>query len=97
MKKLTLALISVAVATTCPAKDVTYEATWESLDSRETPDWFPDAKFGIFIHWGLYSVPSFAPRGTYAEWYWHAKDGDQTGKHQAVVGFWHIGFYIHIT
>ena len=26
------------------------------------------------------------PRGTYAEWYWHAKDGDQTGKHQAAVG-----------
>ncbi|MBL6829442.1 MAG: alpha-L-fucosidase [Puniceicoccaceae bacterium] len=86
MKKLTLALISVAVATTCLAKDVTYEATWESLDSRETPDWFPDAKFGIFIHWGLYSVPAYAPRGTYAEWYWHAKDGDQTGKHQAAVG-----------
>ena len=86
MKKLTLALISVAVATTCLAKDVTYEATWESLDSRETPEWFPDAKFGIFIHWGLYSVPAYAPRGTYAEWYWHAKDGDQTGKHQAAVG-----------
>ena len=86
MKKLTLALISVAVATNCFAKDLTYEATWESLDSRKTPDWFPDAKFGIFIHWGLYSVPAFAPRGTYAEWYWHAKDGDQTGKHQAAVG-----------
>ena len=86
MKKLTLALISVVAATTCLAKDVNYEATWESLDSRKTPDWFPDAKFGIFIHWGLYSVPAFAPRGTYAEWYWHAKDGDQTGKHQAAVG-----------
>ena len=86
MKKLKLALISVVVATTCLAKDVNYEATWESLDSRATPDWFPDAKFGIFIHWGLYSVPAFAPRGTYAEWYWHAKDGDQTGKHQAAVG-----------
>lgn len=86
MKKLTLALISVVIAKTCLAKDVNYEATWESLDSRATPDWFPDAKFGIFIHWGLYSVPAFAPRGTYAEWYWHAKDGDQTGKHQAAVG-----------
>ena len=86
MKKLTLALISVVIAKTCLAKDVNYEATWESLDSRATPDWFTDAKFGIFIHWGLYSVPAFAPRGTYAEWYWHAKDGDQTGKHQAAVG-----------
>ena len=52
-----------------------YEPTWESLDQRENPEWFADAKFGIFIHWGLYSVPAYAPRGTYAEWYWHAKDG----------------------
>ena len=62
-----------------------YEANWESIDSRETPQWYPDAKFGIFIHWGLYSVPAFSTRGTYAEWYWHAKEGDQTGKHQAAI------------
>jgi alpha-L-fucosidase len=47
-----------------------YEATWESVDSRPTPTWWSDAKFGIFIHWGVYSVPAFAPRGEYAEWYW---------------------------
>ncbi|TWT85122.1 Alpha-L-fucosidase [Planctomycetes bacterium CA13] len=64
---------------------VKYEPTWESLDSRKTPDWYPDAKFGIFIHWGLYSVPSFSPRGTYAEWYWHAKDGTPR-KQAAAVG-----------
>ena len=61
-----------------------YESTWESLDSRATPDWFQDAKFGIFIHWGLYSVPAWSPRGTYAEWYWHAKDG-LPRKHAAAV------------
>ena len=66
--------------------DTRYEPTWESLDQRKNPEWFADAKFGIFIHWGLYSVPAYAPRGTYAEWYWHAKDGDQSGKHQAAVG-----------
>ena len=32
--------------------------------------WFSDAKFGIFIHWGVYSVPAWAVRGRYAEWYW---------------------------
>lgn len=46
-----------------------YEATWESLDSRPIPDWFGDAKFGIFIHWGPYSVPAWSPKGTYSEWY----------------------------
>jgi alpha-L-fucosidase len=54
-----------------------YEANWESIDSRPIPKWYLDAKFGIFIHWGLYSVPSFAPPRTkgetpYAEWYWHS-------------------------
>ena len=39
-----------------------YEATWESIDSRPTPQWWSDAKFGIFIHWGVFSVPSFAPK-----------------------------------
>ncbi len=49
-----------------------YENNWESLNSRPVPKWFGDAKFGIFIHWGLYSVPAFAPKGQYSEWYWHA-------------------------
>ena len=33
-----------------------YTPDWESLDKRPVPSWFEDAKFGIFIHWGLYSV-----------------------------------------
>jgi len=56
----------------------TYLPTWESIDSRTIPSWFEDAKFGIFIHWGLYCVPSFSPTerdsvpiyDRYAEWYW---------------------------
>lgn len=49
-----------------------YEANWESLMQRQVPEWFEDAKFGIFIHWGIYSVPAYAPKGQYAEWYWEA-------------------------
>ncbi|MCL5743764.1 MAG: alpha-L-fucosidase [Acidobacteria bacterium] len=30
----------------------TYQPTWDSIDSRPTPAWFTDAKFGISIHWG---------------------------------------------
>jgi alpha-L-fucosidase len=47
-----------------------YEPDWASIDQRPTPAWWSDAKFGIFIHWGVYSVPAFAPKGEYAEWYW---------------------------
>ena len=43
----------------------TYEPTWESLDTRPLPEWYDKAKVGIFIHWGVYSVPTF---GT--EWFW---------------------------
>ena len=56
-----------------------YEANWSSLDSRPTPQWYKDAKFGIFIHWGLYSVPAWGPKGSYAEWYLNGlKSGDST-------------------
>jgi alpha-L-fucosidase len=41
-----------------------FKSTWESLGAYRTPDWFRDAKFGIFIHWGVYSVPAFG-----SEWY----------------------------
>ncbi|XP_064457163.1 alpha-L-fucosidase-like [Ornithodoros turicata] len=46
--------------------------TWESLDARPLPDWYDDAKVGIFIHWGVYSVPSISHRvdGTLSEWFW---------------------------
>jgi alpha-L-fucosidase len=41
-----------------------FHATWDSLAQYRTPDWFRDAKFGIFLHWGVYSVPAFGN-----EWY----------------------------
>ncbi|WP_371789990.1 alpha-L-fucosidase [Streptomyces sp. NBC_01471] len=49
-----------------------FEATDASLSTHRAPYWFQDAKFGIFIHWGVYSVPAWAPVGKqYAEWYWN--------------------------
>ncbi len=44
--------------------------TWESINQRGYPQWFSDAKLGIFIHWGVYSVPAFASKEGYAEWYY---------------------------
>lgn len=41
-----------------------YKPTWESLSAYEPPKWYRNAKFGIFIHWGIYSVPAFS-----SEWY----------------------------
>ncbi|WP_405849031.1 alpha-L-fucosidase [Streptomyces sp. NBC_01518] len=48
-----------------------YGPTETSLAGHQAPYWFQGAKFGIFIHWGVYSVPAWAPVGKqYAEWYW---------------------------
>ena len=41
-----------------------FRPDWESLTKYEVPEWYKDAKFGIFIHWGAYSVPAFGN-----EWY----------------------------
>jgi alpha-L-fucosidase len=39
-----------------------FEGTWASVRTHQVPVWFDDAKLGVFIHWGLYSVPGWAPR-----------------------------------
>ena len=41
-----------------------FEPSWDSLKRYQVPEWYQDAKFGIFIHWGVYSVPAFGN-----EWY----------------------------
>jgi alpha-L-fucosidase len=46
------------------AQDGPFRPDWGTLSRYQVPDWYKDAKFGIFIHWGLYSVPAFG-----SEWY----------------------------
>jgi len=70
-----------------------YQPTWDSIDARPTPAWFQDAKFGIFIHWGVYSVPAYAPvlpgKLAYAEWYWNALTGGRGVKPSPIqAGTW---------
>ncbi|XP_026494871.2 tissue alpha-L-fucosidase [Vanessa tameamea] len=49
-----------------------YEPTWKDLDTRPLPEWYDTAKIGIFLHWGVFSVPSFG-----SEWFWsNWKSGD---------------------
>lgn len=79
-----LGLISAPVQGAWQASKPKFEPNWESIRTHRLPEWFDDAKFGIFIHWGLYSVPAWAtPVGElgkvdwkvwfrnnpYAEWY----------------------------
>jgi alpha-L-fucosidase len=78
-----LALLTVEVRAQAP---VHYEPTLASLNQHPLPQWYADAKLGIFVHWGLYSVPGWAPlshpehdfrnvdyikNNPYAEWYYN--------------------------
>ena len=65
-------LLCVGVAALVAAAAGRYEPTWESLDTRPIPGWYDEAKFGIFLHWGVYSVPSFGD-----EWFWQYWKGDK--------------------
>lgn len=49
-----------------------YEPNWASLDSRPLPAWYDKSKIGIFIHWGVFSVPSYS-----SEWFWYAWKGQK--------------------
>jgi alpha-L-fucosidase len=62
-----------------------YTATWASVNKHvAAPEWFQDAKFGIYFHWGVYSVPAY---GT--EWYprnMYNKSGGEYSHHVAAYG-----------
>jgi alpha-L-fucosidase len=78
MKKILLPIFTLLLTIQVSFAQKTYQSTWESIDSRPVPTWFEDAKFGIFIHWGVYSVPAYSPTvrdnvgiyDRYAEHYW---------------------------
>ena len=61
-----------------------FRPDWESLQNYRVPDWYKDAKFGIFIHWGVYSVPAFGN-----EWYpreMYSPGSEEYKHHIAVYG-----------
>ncbi|XP_063531738.1 tissue alpha-L-fucosidase [Cydia strobilella] len=47
-----------------------YSPDWDDLDTRPLPQWYDEAKIGIFLHWGVFSVPSFG-----SEWFWNHWQG----------------------
>src|SRR3979411_454041 len=80
-----MALVSLVILLPLRAQaPAHYEPTLEALNQHPLPEWYAGAKLGIFIHWGLYSVPGWAPlvhpehdftspdyihHNPYAEWY----------------------------
>jgi alpha-L-fucosidase len=90
MKRCFFILLTMAILSACgpaaPKKEpVIYEPAWESLaQHNEEPEWFKDAKLGIYFHWGPYSVPAFGN-----EWYprWmHFENRDEYKHHLEKYG-----------
>ena len=66
-----------------------YACTTASLRTHRAPHWFTGGKFGIFIHWGVYSVPAWAPVGEdYSEWYWARMDDPDSPTHRHHAREW---------
>ena len=69
----TLLICTVFVLVTCISAEANadrYQPTWSSLDSRPLPTWYDDSKLGIFVSWGLFSVPAYG-----SEWFWEYWQG----------------------
>jgi alpha-L-fucosidase len=65
-------------------KTKAYEPKWESIIQHPLPDWFKDAKFGIYFHWGIYSIPAYEN-----EWYPRRMYLDETDARRNVNFFQH--------
>jgi alpha-L-fucosidase len=86
MRKIIAGLFALVIlGCTSTPEPKKYESTWESLSKHEAaPEWFRDAKLGIYFHWGVYSVPAFGD-----EWYprrMHFEDNDYYEHHLATYG-----------
>ncbi|OQV17344.1 Alpha-L-fucosidase [Hypsibius exemplaris] len=69
-----------------------YDPTWESLDTRPLPAWFDESKFGIFIHWGVFSQIGYGH--SYVAWVWWAWKGQ---KDPVVVKYFSDNFAPDVT
>jgi alpha-L-fucosidase len=77
-------LVAAALANQLPTPSGPFQPNWESIqENYKDPDWFRDGKFGIMMHWGIYSVPAHA-----SEWYVRYMYGGNAGVMQ-----WHTEHY----
>ncbi|XP_064458675.1 alpha-L-fucosidase-like [Ornithodoros turicata] len=64
--------VALVILFAIDASHCRYQPTWDSLDTHPVPRWYEDAKIGVFIHWGVFSVPSYG-----SEWFWYLWEGSK--------------------
>ncbi|XP_076468701.1 alpha-L-fucosidase-like [Babylonia areolata] len=65
--------VLILLTLTAVCQGTHYLPNWKSIDSRPLPSWYDESKLGIFIHWGVFSVPSYS-----SEWFWWTWKGQST-------------------
>jgi alpha-L-fucosidase len=66
-----------------------YQPTWNSLRTHPIPQWFRQAKFGIYTHWGVYSVPAKGPNATWYPLFMYYEDEDNVQYNYHVETYGH--------
>ncbi|XP_066494412.1 tissue alpha-L-fucosidase [Tiliqua scincoides] len=75
-----LLLSAAALAAPAPPPPGRYTPDWASLDARPLPGWYDAAKVGVFLHWGVFSVPAWG-----SEWFWWHWQGEHNRAYQNFV------------
>jgi len=65
---------------------IAYHPSWNSLRNKRTPEWFRNAKFGIYTHWGVYSVPATGPNCTWYPYNMYREGTEQYEHHVKTYG-----------
>ncbi len=68
-KTILILLLSILIFPALFAQKTKNDELIQRINEHSYPQWFKDAKLGIFIHWGLYSVPAYGGKESYSEWY----------------------------
>ena len=74
----------IALLIVCLVPVFVHPQSWEDLNRRGYPQWFNEAKLGIFVHWGLYSVPAYASHEGYAEWFYRGLMAGDTARRRVM-------------
>lgn len=69
MKSFYIFILATFLSFSVQAQRGDREKLIKKIQDRPYPQWFKDAKLGIFVHWGLYSVPSYGGKESYSEWF----------------------------
>jgi len=86
---LIVVIMTAGLLTSCKNGSVaeeSYEPNWRSLKNYPIPQWVKDGKFGIYTHWGIYSVPALGPDGTWYPYYMYREDSKQHKHHIETYG-----------